>query len=42
MTNLEHKRQVKLRQNIINHYFDVSSNVTSTCRYFGISRKTFL
>ena len=41
MTKIEQQRQIKLRLNIINHYFDVSENVSSTCRYFGISRKTF-
>ena len=41
MTKVEHQRQVKLRTSILNHYFNESKNASSTCRYYGISRKTF-
>jgi transposase InsO family protein len=41
MTKVEHQRQVKLRQSILNHYFDETSNASATCRHYGISRKTF-
>lgn len=41
MTKVEHQRQVKLRTSILNHYFNESKNAASTCRYYGISRKTF-
>ena len=35
------KRQVKLRMTIIKHASEVTGNISKTCRYFGISRKTF-
>jgi transposase InsO family protein len=35
------QRQVKLRVGIIKHAFEITQNVAKTCRYFGISRKTF-
>lgn len=41
MKKIEQKRQIVHRQKIIKHYFEVSSNAAATCRYFGISRKTF-
>lgn len=41
MTKIEKKRQINLRLKIINHYLNISSNASATCRYFGISRQTF-
>lgn len=41
MTKVERQRQVKFRLSILNHYFSESSNASMTCRYYGISRKTF-
>ena len=35
------KRQVKLRLELIRHAKEVTGNISKTCRYFGISRKTF-
>lgn len=41
MTRVEYQRQVKLRLSILNHYLNESRNASSTCRRYGISRKTF-
>ena len=35
------KRQVKLRLKIIKHAEKETGNISKTCRYFGVSRKTF-
>lgn len=41
MNKMEMKRQVKLRLKIIKHAEEETGNISKTCRYFGISRKTF-
>jgi len=41
MTNNENQRQVRWRAKILSRASTEQNNVASTCRYFGISRKTF-
>lgn len=41
MSKIELQKQVKKRISIIKHASDTTRNVARTCRYFGISRKTF-
>lgn len=40
MNKIESQRQVKLRIGIVKHASE-TGNISKTCRYFGISRKTF-
>lgn len=40
-TTLEQRRYVRARFRIIEHYEQVSCNVSQTCRFFGISRSQF-
>lgn len=41
MTKHEQARLVRWRLKILRHAEEVTQNVSQTCRYFGISRKTF-
>ncbi len=41
MTKAEQARLVNWRLKILKHAVEVTGNVAQTCRYFGISRKTF-
>jgi transposase-like protein len=41
MTKAEQVRLVRWRMKVLQHARDTTQNVSQTCRYFGISRKTF-
>jgi transposase-like protein len=41
MTKADVQRQANWRKGIIIHASDISHNVAKTCRYYGLSRKTF-
>lgn len=41
MNKSKWNRQVKWRSEIIRHASEVTKNVAQSCRYFGVSRKTF-
>jgi ActR/RegA family two-component response regulator len=41
MTKAEQVRLARWRMKVLRHVAETTQNVSQTCRYFGISRKTF-
>jgi ActR/RegA family two-component response regulator len=41
MTKAEQVRLARWRMKVLRHVAETTHNVSQTCRYFGISRKTF-
>jgi transcriptional regulator with PAS, ATPase and Fis domain len=41
MTKTEQVRLARWRMKVLRHVAETTQNVSQTCRYFGISRKTF-